>query len=779
VTDDGDTAMAEDAVATAAAGTSRRERLAQRRKALGLTQENLAALLGVERSTVVRWERGETEPLPWIRPKLAKALRISADRLEEVLTAGPPDETRDPGNGRGDGAATAAPRQLPAAVTDFTGRAAELDTLTRMLDEADASAPGTVVISAVGGTAGVGKTALALHWAHGVAHRFGDGQLYVNLRGFDPSGIPASPAEAIRGFLDALDVAPGKIPPRPEAQAALYRTLVADRKMLIVLDNARDEQQVRPLLPPSPGSLVLVTSRRQLTGLAAADGARLLSLDVLPHAEAVQLLTARIGVARAAAEPAATAEIATRCACLPLALAVAAARAVARPGFPLSPLAAELRDNADRLEALDSGDPSASVRAVFSWSCRQLSTEAARMFRLLGLHPGPDISVPAAASLAARHERAARRLLGELSRAHLITEHVPGRFAFHDLLRGYALIEATENDSDPDRAAAVSRLLDHYLHTTALASTLLYPGRESVALQTPSAGATCERPADYLRALAWFEGERHVLIAAVNLADSSGRDVHTWQLAWAMKPFMEIRGHHHEYAALLRTALMATARLGDLAGEAMCSRLLATALTNMGDYEQALGYCTTSLELCQRLGNDIGEAKAYQDLCQLAGRQGHYAEALGYTEQALRLFRAVGNKSGEAASLSGAGWCHARLGHLDQADEYSRRALTLCAEVGHRFLEGYSWDCLGFTEHSRGNLAAAADCYQRALAIFREMGDRRSEADVLIRSGDTCHVAGELPQARDAWRQALTILEAIEHPDADTVRAKLAGTRSA
>ena len=772
MTDDGDTAMAEDAVAT---GAARRERLIQRRKALGLTQEALASLLDVERSTVVRWERGETEPLPWIRPKLAKALRVSADRLEELLGGARPGETRDPANGQAGGAA-AAPRQLPAAVTDFTGRAAELDTLTRMLDEADGRGPGTVVISAIGGTPGVGKTALALHWAHELAHRFGDGQLYVNLRGFDPSGTPASPTEAIRGFLDALDVPPGKIPPRPEAQTALYRGLVADRKMLIVLDNARDEQQVRPLLPPSPASLVLVTSRSQLTGLAAADGARLLSLDVLPHAEAVQLLTARVGAARAKAEPAAVAEIATRCACLPLALAVAAARAVARPGFPLSALAGELRDGAGRLDALDSGDPSASVRAVFSWSYQQLSAEAARLFRLLGLHPGPDISAQAAASLAACQEPAARRLLGELARAHLIGEHLPGRYAFHDLLRAYAAGQATESDSAPDRAAATSRLLDHYLHTTALASTVLYPGREPVALAPPGANAVYERPADYRHALAWFEAERQVLLAAVTLADSDGRDVYAWQLAWSMKPFMEIRGHHHEYAALQRTALDATTRLGDIAGQAVCNRLLATALTNMGDYDQALGYCMTSLELCRRLGNRPGEARAYQDLCQLAGRQARYAEALGHAERALGLFRAVGNKSGEAASLNGAGWCHARLGDYVQAGEYSRQALTLSAEVGHRFLEGSSWDCLGFAEHGRGNLAAAADCYQRALTIFREVGGRWSEAEVLVRSGDTCHVAGELPQARDAWRQALTILEDLEHPDADRVRAKLAET---
>jgi transcriptional regulator with XRE-family HTH domain len=279
---------------TAAAG--RRERLARRRKALGLTQEDLAGLLGVERSTVVRWELGETEPLPWMRPKLARVLQVSPDRLGELLAGAVPG-----------GAQPVVPRQLPAAVADFAGRAGELAALTRMLEEASAKAPGTVVISAIGGTAGVGKTALAVYWAHRVAGRFPDGQLYVNLRGFGPSGVPVAPDAAVRGFLDALGVPPERNPADPDAQAGLYRSLVADRRMLIVLDNARDEAQVRPLLPASPASLVLVTSRAQLSGLAAAEGARLLSLDVLAHEQAVQLLTARTGSARAGAEAAAQA----------------------------------------------------------------------------------------------------------------------------------------------------------------------------------------------------------------------------------------------------------------------------------------------------------------------------------------------------------------------------------------------------------------------------------------------------------------------------------------
>src|SRR6204780_4440335 len=362
------------------------------------------------------------------------------------------------------------PRQLPAAVADFTGRAAELRALIRMLDQAGAGTPGTVVISAIGGTAGVGKTALALHWAHQVATSFPDGQLYVNLRGFDPSGNPTVPTEAIRGFLDALGVPPDRITASPEAQAGMYRSLLADRRMLIVLDNARHEQQVRPLLPASPGTLVLVTSRSQLSGLGAAEGARLISLDVLSHAEAVQLLAARLGTARAAAQPAAAGRIAPLCACLPLALTVAAARAAARPGFPLAALAAELADSAGRLDALDAADPGSSVRAVFSWSVRQLTGEAVRMFWLLGIHPGPDICAPAAASLAGRGQPQARRLLRELADAHLIAEHVPGRYAFHDLLRAYAAEQACDADSDTDRREATGRVLDHYLHTAAHAA---------------------------------------------------------------------------------------------------------------------------------------------------------------------------------------------------------------------------------------------------------------------------------------------------------------------
>jgi DNA-binding SARP family transcriptional activator/tetratricopeptide (TPR) repeat protein len=670
-------------------------------------------------------------------------------------------------------AKTAVPRELPTGVRSFIGRSGELLALTKILDESGPETPGTVVISAIAGTAGVGKTALALNWAHRVAGRFPDGQLHVNLRGFDPSGVPGAPEVAIRGFLDALGVAPQRIPPNPEAQAGLYRSLLADRRMLIVLDNARDERQVRPLLPASPGSLVLITSRRQLSGLAVTDGARLLILDVLSHAEAVQLLTGRIGHARAAAEAGAVDQIATLCACLPLALAVAAARAAARPGFPLSALAAELRDETGRLDALDTGDPAVNVRAVFSWSYQQLTAGAARMFRLLGLHTGPDISVPATASLTATEQSGTRLLLGELTRLHLITEHVPGRYTFHDLLRAYAAGQARACDSEPGRHEAIGRALDHYLHSAGHGAFALSSTVEPVTLVPPRPGTAPERPAGPRGALAWFDAEYLTLLAAVGLAAESGFDSHAWQLPWAMAPFLRKRGHWQEWATNQRTALAAANRLGDIAGEAVSRRLLATAYDDLGDHEQALGHYQASLELYQRLGDRCGEARTLTGLGMLAARQDRYGDALGYDEQSLRLYRAAGHKAGEAVMLFGVGWDHVLLGDFEQARTFCRQALTLSTEAGNRDIGAAVLDSLGYAEHHLGNLTEAAACYQRALVILREFGDRWGEAVTLTHLGDTRHAAGDPPQARKAWQQALAILEDLDHPYAGEVRAKL------
>jgi tetratricopeptide (TPR) repeat protein len=619
----------------------------------------------------------------------------------------------------------------------------------------------------------LGKTTLAVHLAHEVSSEFPDGQLYVNLRGFDPSGEPMSPQAAVRNFLDGLGIPAERIPRDPQAQACLYRSLLAGKKMLIVLDNARDEQQVRPLLPASPGSLVMVTSRSQLAGLAATDGARLLSLDVLSHGEAVQLLNARLGTARAGAEPDAVGEIADLCAFLPLALSVAAARAAARPGLPLAALTAELRDT--RLDALDAGDPAASVRAVFSWSYQQLSPGAARMFRLLGLHPGPDISVPAAASLAGVTEPETRGMLRELTRDCLITEHAPGRYALHDLVRAYAADRARRTDSEPERAAATVRFLDHYLHTARAAAFLLDPSYERIEPALPAPGVTPERLADRRRALAWCESEHQVLLAAVNLADSGGYDAHAWQIPWAMTVYLHRRGHWHEWVAVQRTAIAAATRLGDVAGQAVSSRLLGSARRSVGDYRQARTHLERCLELYRQLGDRLGEARAHMHHAWLADNEARHADALTHSEQALRLYQAIENKVGEADALNNVGWFNALLGDFGQAREFCQRALSMAAEVGDPQTQGDAWDSLGYAEEHQGNPAEAAACYQRALTLYRECGNRFLEADTLARLGDALRAAGELPRARAAWQQALPILDELGNPSADEIRVKLAG----
>ena len=672
------------------------------------------------------------------------------------------------------GAVSQVPRQLPAAVACFTGRTGELAAMQQILDCAVGDAPGAVVICAIGGTAGVGKTALALQWAHRIAGRFGDGQLYVNLRGFGPDSTPAAPAEVIRGFLDALGVPASLIPPSPEAQAGLYRSLLADRQMLILLDNARDEQQVRPLLPASPASLVIVTSRSQLAGLAAADGAHLLTLDVLSHAEATQMLTARIGTRRAAAEPEAVIEIAALCALLPLALAVTAARAAARPTFPLAALASELRDSHSRLDVLDAGEPAARVRAVFSWSYQRLSPTAARMFRLLGLHPGRDISTGAAASLAGVPPGRARQDLAELTRAHLITEHTPGRYASHDLLRAYATGKAHTTDSDADRHEATGRVLDHYLHTAHTAAYLLTPSRAPITLAPPRPGVTPGHLASYEPALAWFEAEHHVLLAAITLAAQAGFAIHAWQIPWTMSDFLDWRGHWHEKAGIQRIAVDAATRAGDIAGQAESRRLLAVACSSLGDYEQALAHLPACLKLYQQLGDSSGQAHTHQALGWVAMSQGRHAEALRHAGQAGRLYELIGNQAGQADMLNAAGWCHAQLGDYQQARSFCQQAVSLHHQAGDRYREAHVWDSLGYAEHYLGNLTRAATCYGHALDIFRERRDRYHEATVLTHLGDTHHTSGDLRQARDALQQALAILDDLHHRDASQVRAKLA-----
>ncbi len=671
-------------------------------------------------------------------------------------------------------AESAVPRQMPAASRHFVGRASELAALNELLDEPRYAAA-TVVISAIGGTAGVGKTALAMHWAHQVAPRFPDGQLYANLRGFGPSARPVTPARALRGFLDALGVPPARIPRDLDAQVGLYRSLLAGKRMLIVLDNARNAAQVRPLLPGSPGALAVVTSRSRLVGLAAADGARLLDLDVLAPEEARDLLAAHLGAGRLAAEPQATAEIINVCGRLPLALAIWAARAAARP-FPLSALAGELRQ--DPLDALAAGgDPAADVRAVFAWSYRALTPQAARLFRLLGLSPGPDISTPAAASLAGVPPPRARVLLTELVDAHLIREDLPRRYTLHDLLRAYAAGQASLIDAESQRRAAIDCLLDHYAHTAHTAAFLLNPFQRPVSIDPPRAGVIPEEPADQRQALAWFAAEHPILLAAIDYAAGAERDAHAWQLAWALETFHDRQGHWHELEATQRAALAAARRLGDPQAAALAHRNLAHACSLLGRPGDAHAHLGHALDLYRQAGDQSGQAGTHNCLSHVYAQQGRHAPALDHARRAFALYQAIGHPAGQPIALNNIGWACIGLGDHEQAITCCQQALALIQQGDHD-TQADTWDCLGHAHHHLGHHDQAAACYRHALALYQRIGDRYSQAATINRLGDTRDAAGDHGAAHRTWQQALTILDDLDHPDSSQVRAKLAAHHS-
>src|SRR5579863_8345108 len=707
------------------------------------------------------------------------------------------------GQGPADGRAPAGvPRQLPPAPRQFVGRAEELKALSELLDRV-AGSGGAAVISAIGGTAGVGKTALAVHWAHQVAERFPDGQLYVNLRGFDPSSPPVRPEDAVRGFLAALGIPPERIPVGLDARTALLRSLLAGRRVLVLLDNARDAGQVRSLIPATPGCLTLITSRNELTSLAATHSAELLSLDVLTGVEATELLERWLGRQRIEGEQPAVAQLTTLCARLPLALTIISARAAVRHNLPLSSLVSELRDAHGVLDALSldpsSLDPSSldvpsldvpslgpaagpdtptgktdtptSVRAVFSWSCQQLGNQAARMFRLLGAHPGPDISIPAAASLAGIPASQAGPLLSELTSASLLAEHSPGRFAFHDLLRAYAAEQAR---GDPaELHAARLRVLDHYLRTGFAAALLLEPHRARITLGPAQPGVRTEPLASYQEALAWFDAELQVMLAAVSLAAEHGYDVHAWQLAWTMADFLDWRGRWSDWSATQQIALDACIRLGDLVGQGHARRSLARACNEQGRYDDTRSHLTEALNLFRETGNVLGLARCHIDMAAVLERLSSYDTAIEHAEHALELFRDVSYAPGQANALNAIGWCHAMAGHHALALSYCQQAIDLQRELGDNLCEAGTWDSLGYAHHHLGQYPDAIACYRRALEFCQEVGHRRNQAEILDHLAETQQASGDAAAARESWRQALGLLNELNHPDADRIRARL------
>ena len=672
------------------------------------------------------------------------------------------------------------PAQLPLEPPGFSGRHDELAVLQSTADDAtaddatgDDATSESVPIVVISGTAGVGKTALALRFGHQIARRFGGGQLYLNLRGLDPATPPLEPGEVLRYFLDALGVPPHRIPADTEGRTALYRSLLDGRPMLIVLDNARNAAQVRPLLPGSPGSLVLVTSRNELTGLVAAEGARPLTLEVLSAAEAHEMLARRLGRDRVAAEPEAAAEIIEYCARLPLALGIAAGRAVGRPKRPLAEVAAELRDARGRLDVLEADDAITDVRAVLSWSYDQLSETGACMFRLLGLHPGPDISLSAAASLAGVPRTQAGTALRELTRTHMVAEHLPGRFTFHDLLRFYAVDQAERHDPEADRTAAVHRVLDHYLHTATAASQRFSPFRAPLRLAPPRDGVLPADVTDKDQAMAWFDAEVPVLRALIGYAEANGFDGHAWQLSWTLGPFFNRRGRWRDYAATQQTALAAARRLGDTAALAHTYYLLGNAQFHLGDYEAADPNIRRALDLFRELGDRANEGMVLNGLASMLEKQERYPEALAVALDALRMLKAAGHWWSQGNLENGVGWLYAHLGQYDQALAHCQRALGLHRESGYRGGTADTLDSLGFIYLKQGDIAEAKAHYARAVEAYREIGSGAGEGNSLTGLGNVLIAAGDPAAAQAAWREAVVILDRLPHPLADDVRLKL------
>jgi DNA-binding SARP family transcriptional activator/tetratricopeptide (TPR) repeat protein/DNA-binding XRE family transcriptional regulator len=575
------------------------------------------------------------------------------------------------------GAAHVVPRQLPAAPRCFTGRGAELTVLS-VLAERDLREAKGVVIAALTGMAGIGKTALAVSWANQVAGRFPDGQLFVNLRGSGPSGTPVMPADAVRAFLTGLSVPPARIPPDTDGQTALYRSLLAGRRMLIVLDNAQNAEQVRPLLPGSPGCLVLVTSRNRLTGLAAAEGAHLIPHGVLTDAESRDLLASHLGAGRAMAEPVAVSDLIALCGGLPLALCDVAARAAARPGLPLAPLAAEMRDARTRLDVLETGEPATSVRMVFSWSRAKLGDRAWRMFRLLGVHPGPDITGSAAASLAGLAREQASVALAELCDEHLLTEYVPGRYTCHDLLRSYAAEEVAARESEGDRRAAVRRVLDHYLQAATVASGFLCPHHTAVTWISPQPGVMPAEIGGPAQAAEWFENEQHVLLAMIDRAAEGGHAPYAWQLPWVVGWYFRGETCWQRLVAAQEAALTVAAGLGDLAGLATARQHLGWLRFLLGDLASASHHLDEAIRLAGQLGHERLRALASLSRAYVLQAQDRLLEAMVQAVQALRLYHAVGDPRGEARALYAIGWHLIQLSEYRQAVHFSSRALMVC-----------------------------------------------------------------------------------------------------
>jgi tetratricopeptide (TPR) repeat protein/transcriptional regulator with XRE-family HTH domain len=748
-------------------------RLFSRRQAARLSQAELAERAGMSVRAISNLERGRTKwPHPHSVQRLADALGLSPGARAEFAAAAGRRLARD--GAASDGADPAVvvpagrparacdgrlvPRQLPGPVRQFTGRKNELAALTGLLDEDGASEPAAMLIALIVGMAGVGKTALAVHWAHQVASRFPGGQLYIDLRGYDPSAPPVQAGDALAGFLRALGVPGQDIPDAVDERAAAFRSLLAGERVLVVLDNARNVAQVRPLLPGSPGCTTLVTSRDALGGLVAGDGALRLKADLLPLPEAVDLLHGLIG-SRVEDDRDAAARLAGQCGRLPLALRVAAELAAARGGVALTDLTTELADMQHRLELLETGgDQRTTIRAVFTWSYKGLNPAVARMFRLVGLNPGADISAAAAASLAGLPAAGARRALGELTTAHLLQEHAHGRFSCHDLLRAYAAGQAAAHDDEQQRRAALTRLFDYYICTAARAVDVLFPVGADRRLHRPQPADLVPAIDDEPAARAWLDAERANLAAVATCAARHGMPQHAIDLSATLFWHLDYGGYLSEAHTIHSSAVLAAAQIQDRAAQAHALINLGGVALRLSRNRQAADHYQQALALCRASGDRFGELRAIGSLAAVDQRESRYQQAAGHYRQVLDLCRELGIRSHEIRALTCLGQIDLLRGHHDHAAGHLRLAVDLCRQTGDHNSWADALVGLAEVDLHQGRYEEARARLEDARAVYRDTGNQASDMHAVYYSGllELCEghneqAAGLLQRAREAF----------------------------
>ncbi|MFC4150001.1 BTAD domain-containing putative transcriptional regulator [Micromonospora mangrovi] len=658
-----------------------------------------------------------------------------------------------------------APAQLPAAVLGFTGR----DSAQAALDGTDAR------VVAITGAPGIGKTALAVHWAHRTAGRFPDGVLFLDLRGFDPTGNAVDPVEALGTLLAGLGVPATRLPDELAARSALYRTTISDRRLLVVLDNARHAEQVRPLLPAAPGCRTVVTSRDDLTGLVAADGAHPVTLAPLDPTAAESLLAGKIGRDRIDRERDAASGILDHCAGLPLALAIAAARAAITPTWSLTELAGQLFTRDAGLDGFAGRDPRTDLRSVFSWSYLALETLTKRMFRLSALHHGPDLTVPVAASLTGATPDAARRALGELCAARLADEHRPGRYHTHDLLRAYAAELLRVHDPVEERSAAVGRLLAHYLSTAHTATAILDPLRDLPSMPPPAPDVTRVAIGDRKQALSWFRTEHAALAATARQAAILDLPVQAWQLSWHLAGYYEAQGWRSQWRDLQRHALRLTERIGDPAVTAHTHQNLAAACAAQRRHTEADRHFARALDLFIETGDRPGQARVHSGLGVMASHRGQLQRAVEHTERAHRLYTDVGDRVGLARTHNNLAALHTELGQYHDALRHCRLALRLHQGLDDRAGKAYLLDSLGTLLHRLGRYRAAVTYLEAAVQASEENGVMLPLAYALDHLGDAHLALADPARARLHWQRARDLFETFAGQDTGVITTKLDG----